>query len=433
MTPVGPTHFEKARFLICPALTNIVRMSNKLPVVMVSAALLLATLLPASLAVLAEIKPLAEEQREVDELLAKADSVELRKLSPRVLRLVDSLLKDKGDAAARRYFEKGIEGNAWALEEQLTLGEILARDGKAGALREKAAMVLRVGEDDDVLRRASRLLKRPLPQKPPPFSVIRETGIVLILVPVGEGNVFIMESLRDALAKRLGIKVRIASLELQIPAATRTAKTQWITRTREQVLKTVAEQPALAAQVGKLGFTEAQIRTNDDALIALVRQTTEAEQGATAAEAFDEMLAKLHDTSQWDAASLIAAMQPGVGERADAKTWVLGVTSLDLFGGASNYLFGAGATGKFIGIVSQHRFRAAFNDEAPKRERLVDRLLKQSLSTIGFMLGVPRCNTPECARAFPQSLAEHDQKPSALCAQCREGFEKVLGKNLPRE
>ena len=409
----------------------LIRLRGDFTVAIVSAAILLAGLPQTSFAVIAETKPLVDEQREVDQLLAKADSVELRKISPRVLRLADLLLKEKGDAGARRYFEKGIEGNAWALDQQLTLGEIQARSGHAKALREKAEMVLRVGEEDDVLQRASRLMGRPLPEKPQPFLQIKEAGTVLVLVPVGAGSLFVMENLRAVLAKRLGITVRIASLEMKIPAPSRTAKMQWIARTREQVLKAVAEQPAVAVQAGKLGFTEAQIRTDDDSLVSLIRPSTEIEQGAVAALSFDEMLAGLDSAKQWDIENLIAAMQPGVSGRAGPKTWVLGVTPLDLFSGKSNFLFGAAATGNFLGVISTHRFRAAFNDEPPKRERLADSLLKQSLSTIGFMLGVPRCDTPECARAYPHSLVEHDQKPSALCPQCREGFEKVLGKKLP--
>ena len=216
----------------------------------------LSTLLSASWyssasAALEPIKTLNEEQSEVNDLLGKVDSVELRKISPRVFRLADRLLIVKREAEAQRYFEKGLEGNPWALEHQLTLGEILNRAGQSEALR-------------------------------------------------------------------VGL-----------------------------------------------------------------------------------------------------------------KQLVLGITPCDLFGGTSNYLFGAASTGKFLGVVSLHRFRAAFNDEAPKRERFTERLLKQSLSTIGFMLGVPRCNTPECARAYPQSIAEHDQKPATLCPTCRAGFEAALGQKLP--
>ena len=163
----------------------------------------------------------------------------------------------------------------------------------------------------------------------------------------------------------------------------------------------------------------------------MVRKTTEMEQGEAAVQALDTILAQYERTMQWDVARLIAVLQPAVSDHVGPKQLVLGITPCDLFGGTSNFLFGAANTGKFLGVVSQYRFRATFNDEAPKRQRFTERLLKQSLSTIGFMLGVPRCNTPECARAYPQSIAEHDQKASTLCPACRAGFEAALGQKLP--
>jgi len=385
-----------------------------------------------SYAALEQAKTLDIEQREVDELLAKVDSVELRKASPRILQLAERLLREKGDAAAQRYFEKGLEGNPWALEQQLTLGEILARSGQSNALREKVEMVLRVGEEDEVLKRASRLAGRDLPEQPISFSEIKEQGIVLVLLPIGPVSVFTLHDLRAGLAKRLGVKVIIASLEVPIAQADRTAKMQWVKRTREQVLKAVKEQPALAAQLGNLGFTYEQIETNDEALETLIRKTTEMEQGAVALQALDATLTQYEQAMQWDAARVIGSLQSSAGTRAGPKKWVLGVTPHDLFGGTSNFLFGAASTGSFLGVISTHRFRAVFNDEPPKRERFNERLLKQSLSTIGFMIGVPRCTTPECARAYPQSLTEHDQKPSTLCPSCRADFETALRKKLPQ-
>lgn len=372
-------------------------------------------------------------RKQTDELIAKADSVELRKLSPRIFELAERLLKEKRDGDARRYFEKGLEGNPWALEQQLTLGEILARGGQPDALRERAEMVLRVGEEDDVLVRASRLIDRPLPQAPVPLADVRDADAVLVLVPVGQVSIFTLHELGDLLSRRLGMKVLIASAELNIPPAARTANAQWITRTREQVLKTVNDQPAVGIQLGRMGFTLEQLKTDDDALVTLIRKTTEAEQGKAALESLDVMLARFESTRQFEDAKMIGALQAAVGERAGPKLLVMGVTSLDLFGGNSNYLFGMAATGRHIGVVSLARFRAAFNDEAPKRARLVERLAKQSLSTIGFMIGVPRCSTPECARAFPQSLSELDQKPLKLCPTCRDAFNVALEGQLPSD
>lgn len=388
---------------------------------------------PLSSFALEPAKTLSEEQREVDALIEKADSVALRKVSPRVFELATRLLTEQRATEAQRYFEKGLEGNPWALEHQLTLGEILSRDRHSTALREKAEMVLRIGEEEDVLKRAARLLARPLPERPKPYAQVKEPGTVLALLPVGTVSIFTLHDLKGVLSKRLGIKVVIAAQELKLPEADRTARQQWVARTREQVLKMIEEQPALAVQLGRLGFTNEQLRTDDEAFVSMVRKTTEMEQGEAAVQALDTMLAQSEKTMQWDVEKLITVLQSAVGDRVGAKQLVLGITPCDLFGGTSNYLFGAGNTGKYLGIISLHRFRASFNDEAPKRERFTQRLLKQSLSTIGFMLGVPRCNTPECARAFPQSLAEHDQKASTLCPNCRAGFEAALGRKLPPE
>jgi predicted Zn-dependent protease len=380
-----------------------------------------------------KVTSVTEEQREIDQLIAFADSVELGKISPRIFELAGRLLKEKGDAQARPYFEKGLQGNSWALEHQLTLGEILNRSGQPAALREKAEMVLRIGEDDEVLKRASHLAGRPLPEDPKPLPANANPEKTLVLVPTGGGSMFLLQDLRDILSKRLGIKVIIASMEMEIPKPDRTAKTQWISRTRERVVAITKENPAAAVQLGRMGYTLEQLQKDDQALITMIRATTTVEQGASAVEALDKELALLEQTKQWDADKFLRIVCLAVGPKVTDKRLFLAVTPHDLFAGKSNYLFGTAATGWFVGLVSTNRFRAAFNGEPPRRERLKERLLKQSLSTFGHMLGVPRCTTPDCARAYPQSLAEHDTKPSTLCTACRAGIESALGQKLPPE
>jgi predicted Zn-dependent protease len=371
------------------------------------------------------------ERRKIDEFIAVANSVELRKLSPKIFQLAERLLKEGRENEARRYFEKGLEANPWALEHQLTLGEILARGGQPNALRERAEMVLRLGEDDTVLARASRLIEHPLPEAPTPFANLKEDDQVLVLVPVGEVSLFSLHDLGQELSKRLGMKVRIASVPLNLPPANRTAKARWIAQAREQFLASLDGKPEAEVWLGKEGFTLQQLKTDDEVFVSLMRKITESGQGRAALESLDAMLAKLESTTQFDAARIVASLRASVGERAGAKMLVLGVTSLDLSGDTSNFLFGLAATGKHVGVISLARFTAAFNGESPKRTRLVERLTKQSLSTIGFMAGVPRCTTPECARAYPESLAEHDQKPLKLCTACKQGLESVLGHQLP--
>jgi len=59
-----------------------------------------------------------------------------------------------------------------------------------------------------------------------------------------------------------------------------------------------------------------------------------------------------------------------------------------------------------------------------------ERTFKQALSSFGFMLGVARCSSPTCARAYPHHLGEHDAKTKKLCPVCLKGFENKLGKLL---
>ncbi len=376
-------------------------------------------------------KPLADLQREVDELLAKGDSVEARHNAGLIFQLAERLRKEKGDAEARRYFEAGLAANSWALEHQLTLGEILARAGQSEVLREKAGMVLRLGEEDAVLSRALVLLSQKLPPPPPPLEGIEADGATLALVPVGGTNAVVLEDFREALHRCLGIKVCVARCAVMLPPATRTMHQRWVAQTRPRLVATAKEKPALAALLGSWGFTMKQIESDDAALVQAVRRITAEEQGPAAAREFDAMLKGLEDAVQWDAGGILKSVEAAARGVAKPDVMVLAVTSLDLCGDNANFVFGVAQTGRPFGIISLHRFQASFTGEPPQRSRLIERVSKQALSTFGFMLGVPRCTTPECARAYPQSLAEHDQKPSTPCPQCRAGMELALGRKLP--
>ena len=52
------------------------------------------------------------------------------------------------------------------------------------------------------------------------------------------------------------------------------------------------------------------------------------------------------------------------------------------------------------------------------------RALKQALSSVGQIFGVPRCTDPTCARAYPNGLAEFDAKQLQYCSQCQQANAK---------
>ena len=110
--------------------------------------------------------------------------------------------------------------------------------------------------------------------------------------------------------------------------------------------------------------------------------------------------------------------------------YFMGVADVDVFRDDLNFLFGQAENNGHHAMIAYRRFTAEFNHDRPNRARLIDRTLKQSLSSLGFMLGLGRCTDPTCARAYPHDLSEHDAKSTDLCDDCRTGLERALGKKL---
>jgi len=79
--------------------------------------------------------------------------------------------------------------------------------------------------------------------------------------------------------------------------------------------------------------------------------------------------------------------------------------------------------------MSYHRYTAAFNEAPPNRPRLLERTIKQAISTTFYILDIPRCTSPACARAYPHSLVEHDQKPIDLCNDCTRALARAIARN----
>jgi len=98
---------------------------------------------------------------------------------------------------------------------------------------------------------------------------------------------------------------------------------------------------------------------------------------------------------------------------------ILGVTSNDIYENDYNFLFGWARKG--MGVISYARFLLG----NPTDEQFEKRTVMQALSSAGFVIGIPRCTNPTCARAYPNSLDEQDRKDDKLCNECRENLRKL--------
>jgi predicted Zn-dependent protease len=100
---------------------------------------------------------------------------------------------------------------------------------------------------------------------------------------------------------------------------------------------------------------------------------------------------------------------------------ILGITKQDIYENDYNFLFGWAQ--KKWGVISYARFM--LGDPVPTDEQFEKRAIIQSLSSVGFVVGIPRPTNPNCARAYPNSLAEMDRKSMELCDECKMNLRKL--------
>jgi predicted Zn-dependent protease len=379
----------------------------------------------------AQARSLEELKAQVDRLLATGDPVMIRRDIGDVLALVDRLVQSGPSKGAFEYLSAALTYDAWALDHQLLLAEMLLTRGQSDAARQRAELVLCYAEKDQQVNRARKLLQEePLPGFPQ-MAAVREDGTTLVLVPVGEVDACVLGELQQVLHARLTIPVLLQDARVPVPSPKREPVTRYVAQLRERLRNAVKADDRLAAFLKQKGINPGALQ-QDAEVVKAYRQIALAS-GADEVARFDAVMEQLRKADQqWDIHDLLDNLTMAVRPFRQANVYFLGIANLDAFADQSNFIFGTAETGGHHAVIAYRRFTAEFNDETPNRKRLVDRMLKQSFSSIGFMLGVPRCSMPTCARAYPHTLAEHDAKSTDLCDACRLGFERVLRVKLPR-
>jgi predicted Zn-dependent protease len=171
---------------------------------------------------------------------------------------------------------------------------------------------------------------------------------------------------------------------------------------------------------------------NDETVVDVYREALLRSEGQDAADEFSAaMEVPAAKREQWEIADLNDHMKKAIKPYRKKKIGYMGVANADAFSGKSNFIFGIAENKRYSSMITYRRFTADFNEEPPNPDRLVERTLKQALSSTGFMFGVRRCSDPTCARAYPHNLAEHDAKKVHLCSRCRNGLAKAFGRELP--
>ncbi len=369
-----------------------------------------------------ETNSLKELRAQADKVL-KQTNVSARANIDVVFKLVDGLIEANQLEDAEKYVTKGLEHFPWNLEYQMTYAELLARLGKTEKAKEKATLVFQSGESGELIERARKFLnKNPLPEFPE-ISALPGTNHCIVLVPLQECDKWLILRIKEGLSATLGVPVYIQAINTKYPTFSRDRRRILIDGMRQQFIKEIHD-IELADAMGNLNLTKEDLDEEDNVL-----KLTKYLLRSYSTEALEEFEAFLEHSKgkdpQWNADRLKTIFFRAVVPYRRKNVAYLGITSVDIYARDYNFLFGW--ANRLCGIMSYCRFTADFNDDIPNQERLAKRALMQSQSSVGLIYGLKRCTDPTCARAYPNSLSEHDAKKGTLCSECRKNFRTTFG------
>jgi len=328
-------------------------------------------------------------------------------------------------------YEQGLRVDSWRLEYQIKLARLLKQANRREEAVRKTKTVYEYAEQEEqvvaayeLLRDLDALPRDGMPAGPPQAG----SDMEIVMVPVGPVNTQLLSELRDALQRKLGITFSIAEYSLVPGPADRNKADRQLEKVVEEIRRDMPRR--LYDQVlRETGITEESLSrcgTKVRFIEAILRKSGYTE---FQIEEFREAIAEeFRKTGQYDAERLLVPLRwIHVPLSRTHIVGYLGVTEADIFARNYNFLYGWG--GRSHSLMSYHRYTAAFNGTLPNRPKLLERSIKQGISSTFFILDIPRCTSPACARAYPHTLIEHDQKTCELCEECKRALAAVMARH----
>ena len=371
----------------------------------------------------------AEEARraELERLVAELERlgpVEARGRVEAYFELAALYLKAGLRKRARQALEAGLRVDAWRLRDQLALARLLVEDGESEAAMEKARFV-RERASDAALRQEAGLLLQDQnvalgpPERESARSRITLPDHTLYILPLGEAEAVIVGAIARRIAEEFGVGT--ATLDPSpVPAEPSRAPLMLLASTVFDDLVRGASRADLAEAAARAGVSLKELETHAGR-VAFIR----AHLRGASRDRFEALLASLPEV-QYDGEKILQALSRAHSRilRGPRTLGLLGVMAEDIFAGGTNFVFGL--AGPRCGLLSYVRFFAAPPPGVSPEAALVKRAVMQAFSSAGMIIGIPRCTSPSCARAYPHSLAEHDRKEERICTECRARLEARL-------
>jgi predicted Zn-dependent protease len=355
---------------------------------------------------------------------AKTDNVSAATEVETVFEAASRLSREGQYQDSEHYFVKGLQLSPWDMDSQLEYAKVLSAMGNSEKAKSVARLVLQTSERQKTLEESARLVGKTLPHHIQILPQELNEDKVICFVRIGPVEDWIIQESGKQLSEKLGTAVYIHPKQIPLPQGS--TYERWSNALKEDI---AWGHPYVIQQMKDIGIKSRDDATTDQTVELLARLYT-AIGGDDPRGLFKEIKEQMKQRNeQWDAGRLLKTLMRTCP--ADSKIAYVGVTASDIYSDDTNFIFGIARTGSNFCVYSYHRYTASFNSERENQKRLLERIHKQLLSSVGFALGVGRPTDPRSARSYPNSLGDHDSKGTWLSLECIEGFEKALGHPLP--
>jgi predicted Zn-dependent protease len=375
----------------------------------------------------AQEQSVASMRKRAEEVL-KMGNVDARVYVEDVMLLADRLSKDGNLADAERYFEAGLKLFPLDLKHQLACAEVQMRMGKREPALAKAKIVAKLAEEDAQAVPARKMLGEKVDTEVEALGKLDGNVFTIVLTPLDEIDVLLLQDVRAKLQEQLGISVLIRKVSFTMPPFGRDPTRELVEELRQSAAKMREANPKqLAAMLKQAGLTAGDLE-KDESVIAFYKWLADNTRNTTAGQNLATVLQRLASAEkQWDSNDLLVAYKASTLPLWQARVRFIGVTRRDIYEKDYSFLFANAYMGQ-VGVVSYRRFMSSFTNETPSRERLLKRTVNQMLSSSGRVFGIETCTDPTCPRAYPHSVDEQDAKSGKLCDTCRKAFDKAFGR-----
>jgi predicted Zn-dependent protease len=327
--------------------------------------------------------------------------------------------------AAIDLYVRALRSDSWNARRRLELMRLYQRTGAAKEACKEARILMDFVEDSAMTAEVVEALEQcgeEFPAKKP--SKDASDVIEIFLRPMGDADIHLIRQLAVELTDEMGILFTVEDRPIPMPEPDRTNAYRYVLDIYENIIGNMPQEQREGVN-RELGMP-AQGATTHEERIHFIGELLRASGQERDNERFlfYRNVADFEAIPQYNIDDAINAMPRKPFRENRVMTGMLAVTDKDLHADDTRYLFGGTFSTK--GVVSYFRFTAEYNNTKPDRRRLLDRTLKQALSSANFLLGIKRCTNPNCARAFPINLEEHDRKPTTLCSECRQKLESRI-------